>query len=156
MTDAYLTDSEIGPVYDIDSAALRKCRRKPLKAMSRAERDAYASAIETAVLAAQRASLRRAGNPLPSPNCASGTAHNTGEAIHKAVRAQHRAALLACPSQERRARTPEKWREMYDAAMAEMRGRGAEPTPHVVIGRRARSLAYLQAARARLAEAGAA
>jgi len=57
--------------------------------------------------------------------------------------------LAACASQERRARTPEKWREMYDAAMAEMRKRESEPPPQPR-SRRERAEAHVRAARARL------
>jgi hypothetical protein len=142
-----------GPEYDIDSATLKKFRRlasKGLAKLSRNDRQQYAEAVTAAVLSAQRASLRREGNPAPRPNCASGTTHNTGEAIHKALRAQHRAALLACPSQERRARSPSKWQEMYDAAMAEKRKREAQPPTVKLSNRRERAEAHLRAARARL------
>jgi hypothetical protein len=142
-----------GPEYDIDSATLKKFRRlasKGLAKLSRDDRRQYAEAVTAAVLAAQRASLRREGNPAPRPNCASGTTHNTGAAIDKAIRAQHRAALLACPSQERRARSPSKWQEMYAAAMAEKRE--AKPVPIVArpSSRRERAEAHVRAARARL------
>jgi hypothetical protein len=145
-------EDDYGPEYNIDSATLKKFRhraRNGLAKMSRADRLAYATAIEAAVLSAQRVALRRATPSMPRPNCASGTPHNTGEAIHKAVREQHRAALAACASQERRARTPEKWREMYDAAMAEMRKRETAPPPQPR-SRRERAEAHVRAARARL------
>ena len=141
-----------GPEYNIDSAALKKFRhraRKGLATLSRVDRQAYGAAIEAAVLSAQRMALRRAAPSMPRPNCASGTLHNTGEAIIKAIREQQRAALLACPSQERRARTPEKWREMYDAAMAEKRKREAQPPPRPS-NRRERAEAHVRAALARL------
>ena len=54
--------------------------------------------------------------------CASGTWHTTGEAIHAAVREQHRAALLSAPGEIRRKRKPQTWRKMYEAAMSEKRG----------------------------------
>jgi hypothetical protein len=144
-----------GPEYDIDSATLKKFRHRAHKGLSKLSRDdrrQYAAAIEAAVLAAQRAALRRAGVPEKRPNCASGTWHSTGDAIHKAVRQQHRAALLACPSQERRARSPEKWREMYDAAMVEKRKPKAAPIVRSS-SRRDRAEALLRAARERLAAA---
>jgi hypothetical protein len=146
--------SDHGPEYNIDSAALKKFRHrasKGLAILSRADRAAYAAAIEAAVLSAQRLALRRAAVSLPRPNCASGTTHSTGEAIHKAIREQHRAALLACPSQERRARSPQQWQEMYDAAMAEKREREAVSiVPVVQNKRRERAEAFVRAARQRL------
>jgi hypothetical protein len=141
-----------GPEYNIDSATLKKFRhraRKGLAALSRADRLAYAAAIEAAVISAQRVALRRAAPPIPRPNCASGTTHNTGEAINNAIRAQHRAALAACPSQERRARSPAQWQTMYDAAMAERRKRESAPPPQPR-SRRERAEALVRAARARL------
>ena len=144
---------EHGPEYNIDSAALKKFRhsaRKGLATLSRADRLAYAAAIEAAVLSAQRLALRRAAPSMPRPNCASGTLHNTGEAIERAIREQHRAALLACPSQERRARSPLKWQEMYDAAMADKCQREAEPPVARPSNRRERAEALVRAARARL------
>lgn len=61
--------------------------------------------------------LKRHGEVMPASNSASGTWHTTGEDIHKAVQAQHRAALAACPGQIRRARTAHQWESMYVAAM---------------------------------------
>jgi hypothetical protein len=119
---------QFGPEYDVESAALKKARkaaREGLLSLSKTERQAYGTAVSDAVRASQRASLRRAGKPVGNPNCASRTAHNTGEAIHNAVRAQHRAALLACPARIRKARTADQWQAMYDAAMQEKRARDA-------------------------------
>jgi hypothetical protein len=113
-----------GPQYNIDSATLKKFRstfREGLSSLSRDERQAYGAAVETAVRAAQRSALRRAGCAIPNPNCASGTAHNTGEAIHEAIRERQRNAILAGPSKIRRARKPHEWQAMYEAAMAEKR-----------------------------------
>jgi hypothetical protein len=53
-------------------------------------------------------------NP-PSINCASGTGHNDGEKIHRAIKAQQRADLLSYRVKQR---TPEEWREEYRKAMA--------------------------------------
>jgi hypothetical protein len=151
----YLTDDDEGPEYNIDSAALTKWRRLARKGLSKLtaeQRLGYSAAVEAAVLSAQRSALRRAGVPEMRPNCASGTWHNTGEAIHKAVRQRLNAALLACPSQERRARKPEKWREMYDAAMKERREReAAQPAP-MLTGRAKRVAELLARSQARLQE----
>ncbi len=121
--------SDIGnPPYPDLGAKVMKFRRVAAKGglmdMPKAQRNAYADAIEDAIRTKQRQELQR---ELPSHNvsCASGTNHNDGAAISAAVRAQHRAALLAAPSKERKARTPEKWRKMYDAAMADKRARAA-------------------------------
>ena len=117
---------QFGPVYPelAGMAKHRKAARNGLAAMSRAERQAYGLAVETAIRAKQRAELQR---ELPTHNvsCASGTNHNTGAAIHKAMQAKQRAALLAAPSAERRARKPAEWRRLYDAAMADKRAREA-------------------------------
>jgi len=115
-----------GPEYDIESAALKKFRRmarKGLSHLSTDERRAYGAAVEAATLARQRAFLKSHGEAEPRPSCASGTWHTTGEAISAAIRSQHKAALAACPSRERRARTPQQWQAMYAAAMTEKRQR---------------------------------
>jgi hypothetical protein len=117
-------DDDPTPVYNVNSAALGRHRHKAkegLGTLSRAERVAYADAVETAVRASQAAQLRSHGETMPRPNCASGTAHSCGKAIHAAVAAQQRAALLACPSQIRKARTDAQWLELYAQAMAEKR-----------------------------------
>lgn len=112
-----------GPAYPDLGNAVAKYRRMATKAgslsdMLPADRRAYGEAVEKAIRAKQRSELQR---ELPShaPNCASGTAHNTGEAIHRAMQAKHRAALLACPSQIRRARKPWEWQSKYNEAMEE-------------------------------------
>jgi hypothetical protein len=113
------------PIYDIDSPALKKHRAKArdgLSTLSRAAILAYAAAVEKAVLAKQRSQLRQGLEPAePRPNCASGTCHTTGEAIHAAIREQQRNALLAYPAKVRRARTDVEWRDLYEKAMAEKR-----------------------------------
>lgn len=110
-----------GPVYNLESASLKKFRRAGVISK------AYGEAVEQAVLASQRAALNRAAPSLSRPNCASRTYHNNGADIDKAVKAQQRAALAACPSQVRRARSAAVWQAMYDAAMAEKREREALP-----------------------------
>jgi|SRR6186713_2986615 hypothetical protein len=117
---------EHGPIYP-DLPACKKHRKAAsngLAAMTREARQAYGLAVETAIRAKQRSELQR---ELPTHNvsCASGTNHNTGAAIHKAMQAKQRAALLAAPSAERRARKPAVWQAMYDAAMADKRAREA-------------------------------
>lgn len=117
-----------GPEYTISSSALvihRRKAREGLTTLSRAERQTYGLAVETAVRAAQAAQCRRHCEPGHNSPSASGTWHNTGEAIHKAVAAQQRAALLAYPSQVRKSRTDAEWLAMYDAAMEAKRRREA-------------------------------
>jgi hypothetical protein len=121
---------QFGPDYDLESAALKNFRRmarKGLSHLSAEDRRAYGAAVEVAVLARQRAFLKSHTVPEPRPVCASGTWYTTGEEIHAAIRRQHRAALAAAPGVERRARTPDQWRSMYAAAMAEKRGRTTTP-----------------------------
>jgi hypothetical protein len=115
---------DLGPTV----AKFRRLASKGLAAMLVTDRRAYADAIEKAIRAKQRAELQR---ELPSHrvNCASGTDHNDGEKIHEAIRAKHRAKLLAAPSQERRARKPEDWKKMYREAMEEKRERESAPAP---------------------------
>jgi hypothetical protein len=122
-----MAPEQFGPVYPelAGMAKHRKAARNGLSAMPRAERQAYGLAVETAIRAKQRAELQRV---FTSHNCscASGTNHNDGAAIHKAMQAKQRAALLAAPSAERRARKPAEWRRLYDAAMADKRKREAQ------------------------------
>ncbi len=115
--------SESNPVYYDLGAGVVKFRRLANKfgsiaEMPKSDRRAYAEVVEKAIRAKQRAALVR---ELPSfkPNCASGTAHTTGEAIHNAVREQQRTALLAAPSAIRKARSKSEWRSMYAKAMQE-------------------------------------
>ena len=115
-----------GPIYP-DLPGVKRFRQMAVAAGSVAEMDqpfrgAYGEAVGKAIRAKQRAELQR---EVKSHNvkCASGTNHNDGAKISSAVRAQQRANLLACAAAERRARTPEQWREMYAAAMAEKRAR---------------------------------
>ncbi len=120
---------EHGPIYDVDSATLKKFRARTkdgLKSIDFEEIREYAEAVEKAVLAKQRAQLRRAAVPERRPPCASGTWHTTGEAIEEAIRAQHRADLLAYPAKVRRERHPTEWQHLYDKAMAEKRARQSE------------------------------
>ena len=114
------------PRYDIGSAQLtkfRKLARHGLNTLSRAEIENYADAVEQAVLASQRAAVMGTREVVFKAGCASGTFHNNGADVIKAVLHQQRAALAACPSQERRARTPNQWQAMYDEAMAQKRHR---------------------------------
>ena len=114
-----------GPDYPALGAAVAKWRaraRDGLKALSCEERHAYGAAVERAILALQRSEVSRGLPPInPRCGCASGTPHNTGEAIHNAVREQQSRALAAYPSYVRRHRTDAEWRQMYETAMAENR-----------------------------------
>jgi hypothetical protein len=114
-----------GPIYPDLGPGVAKHRRaakRGLMKLSKAQRHAYADAIEKAIRAKQRAALQR---ELPSHhvNCSSRTTHTTGEAIHEAIRQQHRSALQAHVSRVRRNRKPCEWAKMYKKAMAEKRKR---------------------------------
>jgi hypothetical protein len=115
------------PDYPSLGATVAKWRfraREGLQSLTRDERRAYGDAVERAILALQRSEAQQRLTPVaPKCRCASGTAYNTGEALHQAIREQQRNALLACAAQIRRARTDVEWREMYEAAMAEKRAR---------------------------------
>jgi hypothetical protein len=108
------------PIYpDLPSVKKhRKAARDGLASMSPDQRRAYGQAVEDAIKARQRSELQRE-LPTHNVNCASGTNHNCGLKISAAMRARHRATLLACPSQQRRARSPQIWQAMYDKAMQE-------------------------------------
>ncbi len=115
-----MREEQFGPIYNVNGASLVSHRRKAkhgLAQLTQAERRAYGEAVEKAILANQRQALQR---ELPSHNCncASGTNHNSGEAIHKAMQEKQRAALLACPSQERRKRPDHVVKALYEDAMA--------------------------------------
>jgi hypothetical protein len=133
LQGSYSCTSCAMPAYDIDSAQLKKARKVAsdgsLMKWPKQYRQAYGAAVEAAVLAKQRSMLKRHGEVMPAATCASGTWHTTGEAIHKAVQQQQRAALAAYPAKVRRDRLPRwnpetgrhehKWLEMYKAAMPE-------------------------------------
>ena len=120
-----------GPDYPALGATVAKWRsraREGLQSLAREERQAYGAAVERAILALQRAEANRGLPPIsPKVRCASGTPHNTGEAIHNAIREQQARALATYPSYVRRKRTPVEWRDMYRAAMAEKRAAAAPP-----------------------------
>src|SRR5882672_11860056 len=117
-------EGQFGPDYPREMGATVQKFRSKAKAsifdLSKADRDAWADAIEKSIKAKQRAALQR---ELPSHrvSCASGTDHSCGLKISAAVREQHRSALLACPGAERRKRTEREWRVMYEEAMQEKR-----------------------------------
>ena len=120
---------EHGPTYNVASPALAKHRRlahNGCKSLTWVQRQAFGAAVEAAVLAMQRREAMRALPAMPRPNCASGTWHNDGAAIHEAVREQQRRALAACASQVRRARSDVEWATMYEAAMQDKARRIAE------------------------------
>ncbi len=118
-----------GPDYPMLGATVAKWRwraRKGLQSLAREERQAYGAAVERAILALQRAEANCGLPPIsPKVHCASGIPHNTGEAIHNAIREQQARALAAYPSYVRRKRTPVEWRDMYKAVMAEKRAAAA-------------------------------
>lgn len=112
-----------GPDYPALAAAVAKWRRRArdgLQSLTRQERRVYGTAVERAILALQRAEANRGLSPItPKAHCASGTPHNTGEAIHNAIREQQARALAAWPAYVRRHRTAYEWQRLYEAAMAE-------------------------------------
>lgn len=108
-----------GPEYPNMGPRVAKFRRIPKRKLTAAQKREYAEAIETKILSLQRQSLQRE-LPTFKPRCPSGTWHNNADGkIGKAIREQQRNALLAYPEQARRARTPQQWQDMYEAAMAE-------------------------------------
>ena len=83
--------------------------------------DGYGAAVHDAIRALQRSEALRWGvnRSEAKCHCASGTAHNTGKAILKAVAAQNRARAKTFTS----CRTAKQWKDDYVAAMAEKRAR---------------------------------
>lgn len=115
-----------GPDYNISSSGLDKFRRLARKSggvakLEKAERHAYGEAVEKAILAKQRSDLQR---ELPGHAClcASGTWHSDGAAIIRAVQAQQRAALQACPSRNA-GLSAGQWQDLYEETMKEKRNR---------------------------------
>jgi hypothetical protein len=83
-------EGDDNPAYPALNAGVARFRRKAVEAggvmmMKKPERQAYGEAVLTAVRANHRAALRREV-PERTVNCASGTNHNTGEAILAAIR----------------------------------------------------------------------
>lgn len=128
IKDELIATLELGPRYPVSLGAevgrFRARAKRGLSALTPEERQAYGAAVERGILALQRTEAQ-AGLPPVTPRCqcASGTFHTTGEAIHKAVREQQARALAAYPGLVRRRRTDAQWREMYCEAMAEKRAR---------------------------------
>jgi hypothetical protein len=104
---------DFGPPYpDLGQKVARLRRGK--------DRKAHGAAVLDAIRGKQRSELRRE-TPSHAIQCASGTGHTSGKAILKAIAAGHRAHVLNAPAQERRQRTDDQWRVLYDAAMKEKR-----------------------------------
>jgi len=104
-----------GPVYPELGSTVAKLRRG-------ADRRAHGAAVLAAIVRLQRSALARA-TPSHSVHCASGSNHNKGAAILRAVAASNRAKCN--PGAIRRAREPDVWQTMYEEAMAEKRERAS-------------------------------
>jgi hypothetical protein len=119
-----------GPEYPELGRAVAKIRAKAkngIAALSKAERVAYANAIEERIRSLQRSEAARTSLVAGRrPNCASRTYLSDGAQIIKAIQKQQRDALQAAVVAERRNRTDEEWQQMYDAAMKEKRERAIE------------------------------
>jgi hypothetical protein len=125
-------EEPFGPEYPELGPSVAKHRHRAkdgVGKMAPAIRRAYGEAVEQAIKAKQRQEFIRAScEPSRRANCASGTWHSDGNKIDAAIRQQHRAALAAYPSQERRRRTPQQWQELYEEAMrAKRNGKDAAP-----------------------------
>jgi len=90
----YFQDREFGPIYPELGATVAKLRRAPRTPENIA---AHGAAVLAAIKRKNDAALQRAAPSLPPCPCASGTRHNTGEAILAAVRAQQLAQLHRRP-----------------------------------------------------------
>lgn len=115
-----------GPRYNVNGLEeWRRAARDGLHTMDKFHVRQYADAVEAKIKTMQAAKLREACSVAvdPIPNCASGTRHTTGAAIHEAVKQQHTAALYAYVAKVRRERTPQQWQSLYDEAMIAKRKR---------------------------------
>jgi hypothetical protein len=123
-----------GPNYPQLGPAVAKFRK--IANPTAAQRRAHGDAVSTAVRELQRRELQRE-LPTIKPRCVSGTWCNGGDyadghadgGVGRAIAAQQRRALLACPDQERRRRPASVWQAMYEAAMVEKRKRVQTTTP---------------------------
>jgi hypothetical protein len=125
-TEAWTPENNIGPrnpeypkKLGATVSKYRAMARDGLQSLDKAQRHAYGEAVGKAIRALQCTELLRALESTPRTNCASGTLHTTGEAIHAAVLEQQRNKLLAYPGKVRRERTPEQWQSLYNKAMQE-------------------------------------
>ena len=89
--------------------------------LDREERLAYGEAVHRAFIALRRPKASSEANF--KPQCASGTWHNNGDAIHEAVRKQNIAAFWRAVKKDGARRTPDDWQRDYDFAMKEKRDR---------------------------------
>lgn len=126
---------DLGAAYPELGPSVAKYRRiaagvGSVAAMSREDRHAYGAAIEKRIRALQIQELH-AGRPAVPDTAAD-------RDVGATLRAQHRARLTASIGKERRERKPEKWKEMYEAAMEEKRKREAAP-PVVKVAKPAKS-----------------
>jgi hypothetical protein len=112
-----------GPSYPDMGSAVAKYRKIPKDQLTVEQRDAYSAAIVAKIKSLQRSVVMR-DTPSHKCDCASGTAFNRGEDIHRAIREQQERALLAYPAKARKARTNYEWWDMYEKAMKAKREMG--------------------------------
>lgn len=109
------------PDYPKLGPSVAKYRRKgPIVAMDAETRRDYGEAVLRAIRGLNKGHSQRKATPLGAPHCASGTAHTTGEAILKAIKSSHRAALskaLEADHAMRKDWTHEDREQRYHAAM---------------------------------------
>jgi hypothetical protein len=113
-------EEPFGPIYPdlgVKVAKLRSAARN-----DPSKRKEHGEAVLAAINSLNRQALNRVSSE-PKPMCASGTAHNKGAAILKAVKAASLARALA-PSPPR---SDELLREMYESAMAAKRAAAIPP-----------------------------
>ena len=117
----YHVADAFGPVYPALPSVAKFRKQAATHGHDEFFRDAYGAAVHAAIRTLQRQELMRAGinRAEHKCNCASGTNHNDGAAILKAVAAQNRAA--ACRHTD--TRTDKQIRDAYEAAMAAKRAR---------------------------------
>lgn len=121
---------DYGPEYRSLGTGVQRYRRMARAAGSVATMDAelrreYGAVVCAAILKQQRSELQR---ELPSHNvdCPSGTNHNDGAKIIKAVRNRMRGQLLRCPSRIA-GLDDDKVKELYEEAMKAKRERASLP-----------------------------
>lgn len=114
-------------VPDYPSLGAKVARLRAAARRDPSKRKEHGDAVIEAVRDLHAKTLQRTVPDRPC-HCASGTSHNTGEAILRAVRGKQSAALARALQQDHAARTDKQVRALYEEAMRAKRA-AAEAGP---------------------------
>lgn len=114
-----INNNRANPEYPNLGATVARLRRGD-------DRKAHGAAVLEAIRRLQQGTINRE-TPSHNVHCASGTNHNTGNAILAAVAKQNRATSLKF-----RSLTAGEWKEKYDEAMKEKRERDAARAAEII------------------------